>query len=175
MTKRLRLILPAAALLLASCATTGLSPSVHRSKFDGSRTVEIVPHGLDCGWSSCASLGATWNSQHPDDAILRVSMLGTASIDTLELNIDGETVKLEVKETFTDFSRTAGLAESSKAFLASRELIERIVGSSRTWVRVVTSAGTIEGLVIDGQENSNALHAFKRFLAAIEESGLATE
>lgn len=176
MTRQLRFILLAAALLLASCAVSHAA-RVEHSQFDGSRSVTVDPHRLQCAnLAVCTNLGASWNSKHSAHAALQVQLAGLISnITAVAFNIDGEMVELEVKETFTDFYNDGVSQRSTKAFLTTPDLIRRLVGSERTWVRITTAVGSFEGPLVDGQEKSPAAEALERFLAAVDQREPASE
>lgn len=85
-------------LAMACCTTTsGHAPIIQRSDFDGSRVVDIDPHGGICRIAiTCVNLGAQWSSTHPDRAFLRVQLSGAEylGIQSAQLNIDGNVVDL---------------------------------------------------------------------------------
>jgi len=91
------------------------------------------------------------------------------AITGAKLNIDGEIYDLKIMETFTNFNELgAATKESRKGFLVPTTLVRKITTSQRTWLRVSTTSGYVEDAVIDGQKDSKAFHALKRFLAEVE-------
>ena len=161
---------------LAGCATTsGLDPKESRSGFDGARIVQISPHGATCPNIPCVSLGAHWSSANPEGALLIVRISGTtySGIRRVEFNIDGTITAHEAKGSLTRFSPGTGLRESEQTFGTRLEVIRRIAEARRAWVRVYTNDGYIEDAIIDGEKDSKALHALRRFLAQQGSTGPA--
>lgn len=157
---------------LAGCATTsGSDARVSRSGFDGARIVTVNPHGNACRSMSCTGLGAQWSSKTPTQSVLVVSLFNeTRAIVEAQLNVDGKVYDLSNAQPFTNFSDFgAATKESRKGFIVPTELIRKIANSQRTWLRVTTTAGNFEDAVIDGQTDSKAFHALKRFLVSVEQ------
>lgn len=157
---------------LAGCATTsGSDARVSRSGFDGARIVTVNPHGNACRSMSCTGLGAQWSSKNPTEAVMVVSLFNeTRAIVGVQLNIDGKVYDLSNAQPFTNFSDFgAATKESRKGFIVPTELIRKVVASERTWLRVTTTAGNFEDAVIDGQTDSKAFHALRRFLASVDQ------
>lgn len=157
--------------LLAGCSTTsGLDATVSHSGFDNARIVSIDPHGGACRSVICTGLGAQWNGKRPNQVILIVQIFNDIqAITGAKLNIDGEIHTLTIKETFTEFSRPGSMLQSStKGFLTSLDLVQKITNSKRTWLRVQTNSGSFEDAIIDGQTDSKAFHALKRFIAEVD-------
>lgn len=148
---------------LVGCATTsGLAPKVTTSGFDGSKRVSIEGHGVACDQMACPLIGAIWSSNNPNLVGLKISVINTiVSINSVDLNIDGEIIKLK-ENTLTDFS-TGTLLESSKVFVTDLSVVDKIINSKKAWIRVNTSKGLIENPIIDGTKDSKAYHALKRF------------
>ena len=161
----------ASALFVAACSTTsGTGPDVSRSGFDNATVVRINPHGNACSGMVCTGLGAHWSGKRPNETILVVTIFNSINAITgAKLNIDGEIHDLKVMETFTNFNELgAATKESRKGFLVPTNLVRKITTSQRTWLRVSTTSGYVEDAVIDGQKDSKAFHALKRFLAEID-------
>lgn len=157
---------------LAGCSTTsGTGPNVTRSGFDGARVVTINGHGNACKGMLCTGLGAHWNSKTPADAVLVVYLFNDIkAITGAKLNIDGQTHDLTTMQTFTNFNELgAATKESRKGFIVPLDLVRKITTSQRTWLRVQTTGGYAEDAVIDGQTDSKAYHALKRFLTAVDQ------
>ncbi|CAM0732492.1 hypothetical protein L2634_08855 [Acinetobacter baumannii] len=148
---------------LVGCATTsGLAPKVTTSGFDGSKRVFIDGHSVACDQMACPLIGAIWLSNNPNLVGLKISVINSiVSINSVDLNIDGEIIKLR-ENTLTDFS-TGTLLESSKVFVTDLTVVDKILNSKRAWIRVNTSKGLIENPIIDGTKDSKAYHALKRF------------
>lgn len=158
---------------LAGCSTTsGTGPNVSRSGFDGARVVTINGHGNACKSMLCTGLGAQWTSKNPTESVLVVYVFNDIKgITGAQLNIDGQTYDLTTMRPFTNFSDFgAATKESRKGFLVPTDLVRKITVSQRTWLRVQTTAGYYEDAVIDGQTDSKAYHALKRFLAAVDQA-----
>lgn len=121
---------------------------------------------------TCTGLGAQWNSKRPADSVLVVSLFNEVkAIIGAQLNIDGKVYDLSNAQPFTNFSDFgAATKESRKGFIVSTDLIRKITTSQRTWLRVTTTAGNFEDAVIDGQTDSKAYHALRRFLASVDQS-----
>lgn len=157
---------------LAGCATTsGSDARVSRSGFDGARIVTVNPHGNACRSMSCTGLGAQWSSKTPTQSVLVVSLFNEIkAIVGAQLNIDGQVYDLSTMQPFTNFSDFgAATKESRKGFIVPTAMLRKITTSQRTWLRVTTTAGNYEDAVIDGQADSKAYHALKRFLASVDQ------
>ncbi|WP_439684889.1 Lipoprotein [Cupriavidus oxalaticus] len=157
---------------LAGCSTnSGTGPRVGRSGFDGARIVTINPHGNACKSMTCTGLGAQWSSKNPSESVLVVTLFNeTRAIVGAQFNIDGKVYDLSNAQPFTNFSDFgAATKESRKGFIVPTDLIRRITASQRTWLRVTTTVGNYEDAVIDGQTDSKAFHALRRFLASVDQ------
>lgn len=157
--------------LLVGCSTTsGLEPSISQSGFDGARVVTIRGHGNACKDVLCTGLGAQWTSKDQTEAVLVVYLFNDIKgITGAQLNIEGQVHKLSNMRQLTNFSESGSpMKESRKGFLVPLDLVRKITTSQRTWLRVETTGGYIEDAVIDGQTDSKAYHALKRFLAAVD-------
>ena len=169
--KRTAILLLVAAALAGCSTTSGTGPRISKSGFDGARIVTINPHGNACRSMICTGLGAQWNSKHPTDSILVVSLFNEVkAIVGAQLNIDGQVYDLSNAQPFTNFSDFgAATKESRKGFIVPTDLIRKIAASHRTWLRVTTSAENYEDAVIDGQTDSKAYHALRRFVASVDQ------
>lgn len=157
--------------LLVGCSTTmGTGAEVTSSGFDGARVVTINGHGNACKGVLCTGLGAHWTSKNPAEAILVVYLFNDIkAITGAKLNIDGQTYDLSTMQPFTNFNELgAPMKESRKGFIVPLDLVRKITTSQRAWLRVQTTGGYAEDAVIDGQTDSKAYHALKRFLAAVD-------
>ncbi len=161
-------------LFLAGCSTTsGSDPVVSHSGFDNAKVVTIDIHGNGCSGRVCTGLGAQWSGKTPDETILIVNVYGISAITGAKFNIDGTVYDLKIKETFTNFTRFVSKfgsmpTESSKGFLVPTDLVRKITASQHTYLRVNTTSGYIEDTVINGQTDSKAFNALKRFLAEVD-------
>ncbi|WP_300396439.1 hypothetical protein [Henriciella sp.] len=165
-----------AAFALAACSTTaGTEAKTMYSGFDDAAVVHIDPHGNACTQFICTGFGGQWQESKPDIFLLRAAVFNeTTAILGVSFNIDGETVELERAGGFTDFERVLDSVEGSeKDFVAPVTLIDRILTADRVWMRVTTSDGNIEDAVVDGDKDSKAYNALKRFSAEIEKVGAA--
>ncbi|MDN2482776.1 hypothetical protein [Vibrio agarivorans] len=155
-----------AAVLLAGCSTTsGLEPNVSHSGFDNATIVSIDPHGNACDTMVCTGIGAQWNSSQPDQVILLVAVFNEyAGITDVQLNIDGDRVQLQPTRTITDLNNNSAIKTSTKAFVVDLQLVDHILSSNRTWIRVHTPTGYLEDAVIDNGKDSKAYHALSRFV-----------
>jgi len=147
--------------------TAGTGPDVSYSGFDDAKVVSINPHGLS-DYSSMG-LGAQWTSARPADAIVTICVYTTAGISSAEVKVDGMVHGLDATRSLTQFSRmgTTAMTESCQDFVGTIDLLREIVASKKAWVRVRTTGGHMEGFVVNGQEDSKAFYALKRFLAAV--------
>ncbi|WP_458068671.1 hypothetical protein [Rhodanobacter sp. BL-MT-08] len=162
-----------AAATLAACSTTsGHRPTVNQSGFDGSKVVDIDPHGGMCPkiTQTCIGLGAQWSSAHAETAILRVELIGEyLNIQSVELNIDGVTTQVEPTNTTTDFNNETGvLRTSDRSFVASLATIRSMAAAKRVWVRAMTDKGYVENGIVDASGDSKAYNALKRFMAEVD-------
>lgn len=169
----MKLLITLAALALAGCATTsGTGPHITRSGFDGSTVVDINPHGNDCTRMTCTGLGAQWSSTSPETAILKVQVFNDlTAITGAKLNVDGQVIDLEPLRGLTNFdTSTPGVKISVKAYHAQLSDLRRISAAQRAWLRVSTPSGYIEDRIVEGPVDSKALHAIRRFLAAVDQA-----
>lgn len=172
-------------LMLAGCgATVGLGAKTTVSTFDGSRNVWIDTHGTNCGMSMvCSQLGAQWTSSAPDRVILNVGTMGAyENINAAALNIDGQVIALQPAEALTHFGEAGGepsgrnynpamqeaLRTSTQGFVATTELVRKVLASRSVKLRVQTSEGTIDSVIIDGPKDSKAYYALQRFMTQVE-------
>jgi hypothetical protein len=158
------------ATLLGGCATTtGLSPEVSQSGFDGSKRVEVTPHGTQCkGKMVCTGIGAVWNNKNSATGLI-VSLFNVLTgIQGASLNIDGKTVDLGQPIGLTKMSSNTTIQESENRFVIPYALINEILNGKRVWIRVNTTNGTIEDAIIDENGDSKAYHALKRFKDSVE-------
>ena len=132
--KRTAILLLVAAALAGCSTTSGTGPRISKSGFDGARIVTINPHGNACRSMICTGLGAQWNSKHPTDSILVVSLFNEVkAIVGAQLNIDGQVYDLSNAQPFTNFSDFgAATKESRKGFIVPTDLIRKIAASHRT-------------------------------------------
>ena len=154
-------------LLVSGCATTvGMPASSTVSGFDGSRFIDIPPHGTQCrGMMICPIVGASWNTK-ASTPIITVGLANkTIGIRSASLNIDGRVVELGQASTLTKFENFAGIKQSTNVFPIAMDDLVAIGASKRTWLRVVTMDGVVEDAIIDEKGDSKAFHAIKRFVA----------
>lgn len=161
--------LVAIGLSLGGCSTTsGTGAETSVSNFDGSRSVGISAHGAACTSMKCPMLGATWVEKHPNTVGFTVQVLNEiTNINSIAFNIDGEITQLD-GIGLTDFDHMANAKISRKSIVADYSVLEKILNSKRTWLRVSTSNGVIEAAIIDGATDSKAFHALKRFDAEVK-------
>ena len=88
------------------------------------------------------------------------------AINAAELNIDGEIIKLSNTD-LTRFNTDIGVS-SAKTYTTDFNVVDRIINSKRTWVRLSTSKGYVEAAIIEGGKDSKAFNALKRFKDQVE-------
>lgn len=159
-------------LLLAGCAnTTGLEATTSHSGFDNASVVTIRSHGNACTEMVCTGIGAQWSAKTPETALLMVTITNEyRGIMGAQLNIDGQVVTLKKTMTATAMDAAGGIRQSTQTFVAPLSLVKDITKSKRTWLRVQTTEGSYENAVIDGEQDSKAFHALKRFLTSVEQA-----
>lgn len=168
-----------ACIALAGCATTsGLSAHSEVSNFDGSRTVSIDPHGTWCGMrmNPCAMVGAQWNSAHPDSAFLDIEMIWQyTGIEGAEVNIGGQITRLTPSKYPTQFSNVDPgsawgpmLRQSDQSFVVPLALIREMATAPDVRIRVDTTEGYDDGVIISPEHDSKAYYALQRFLAKVD-------
>lgn len=161
-----------AAMILAACSsTTGLDATESRSGFDGARVVNIAPHGAACTELPCISIGSEWNSKRPQSAIVVASIASHefTGLRALEFNIDGRMTAYQAAPGLSEFTaQTPPIRQSSHAFVVPMADLRAIVDARRVWVRVSSVRGWVEQPIIDGDRDSKALHALRRFLAQVD-------
>jgi len=155
-------------LVLGGCSTTsGLDATTGTSGFDGKRHVRIEPHGAACTSMICPAIGAIWIEDEPNLVGLNFEVVNDIrSIYSAELNIDGEVKKL-TNTSLTSFNTKIGVS-SAKIYTTDFTIVDKIINSKRTWVRLNTSKGYVEAAVIDGDKDSKAFNALKRFKRQVE-------
>lgn len=153
---------------LIGCATTsGLSPQTATSGFDGKKHVRIAPHGTACTSMICPAIGAIWIEGAPSLVGLNFEVINDIrSISAAELNIDGEIIKL-TNTDLTRFNTDIGVS-SAKTYTTNFDVVDKIINSKRSWVRLTTSKGYVEAAIVDNSKDSKAFHALKRFKAQVE-------
>lgn len=170
----MRAVMAAACFSLSACSTTdGLAPTVSYSGFDRSRIVDVAPHGTTCSTHPCISIGAQWTSALPDAAMLHVAFIGEIrAITSMSMSIDGRRLELKPVRHSTEFDTSNKyIIKSMRSFHISTDDIIRITKAHSVWVRVGSSGGYLEDLVIDGDRDTKALHALKRFSSQISTNG----
>ncbi|AYA02099.1 hypothetical protein BEN74_03925 [Acinetobacter sp. WCHAc010034] len=155
-------------LVLGGCATTsGLNAKTGVSGFDGKKHVRIEPHGAACTSMICPAIGAIWIEDAPNLVGLNFEVVNDIrSINSAELNIDGEIIKL-TNTNLTNFNTNIGVS-SAKIYTTDFATVDKIINSKRTWVRLGTSKGYVEAAIIDSSKDSKAFHALKRFKSQVE-------
>jgi hypothetical protein len=173
--KRLMLTAVAAVtLVLSGCSTTsGLSPEISKSGFDGATVVDVAPHGNQC-LNLCTTLGAQWNSTRPDAANLRVGIYDPSKFYTIrgaQIRVGQDVIDLTPGQWITQLEVDPGVVarDSHKWFTVPLDLVRRIAASDDVWIRLSTNAGTVDDAIADNGKDSKALNALKRFLAKIDE------
>ena len=157
------------AVLLTGCMSTssGLDPVTSTSGFNQNKVVDIEPHGLSCK-NACLSMGAQWQQENPDVVYLEIeSPLMLMNIFSADLNIDGETISLKPSQYMTNHEVNGYQKTSSKVFVTTKGNFEKMMSAQRVWLRVKTNHGYVEDMFIEGETDTKAYHAMKRFMAAI--------
>ena len=154
--------------ILAGCSTaSGLGAQTGVSGFDGKKHVRIAPHGAACTSMVCPAIGAVWIEDAPNLVGLNFEVVNdNRAINAAELNIDGEIIKLSNTD-LTRFNTDIGRS-SAKTYTTNFDVINKIVNSKRSWVRLSTSKGCVEAAIIDGGKDSKAFNALKRFKDQVE-------
>lgn len=155
--------------ILAGCGTTsGLAPQTKSSGFDGKKQVTIMPHGAACTSMGCPAIGAIWIQDQPDRVGLRFQSINDLSlVRSAHLNIDGKTYNFQNTGN-TDLSHTNGTAKSGMVAVTDMDVVDKILESKKTWVRISTNQGNVEAAIIDNGKDSKAYNALKRFKAQVE-------
>lgn len=153
---------------ISGCSTTsGLDAKTSTSGFDGKKSVTIMPHSASCATMICPAIGATWIEDKPDLVGLNFEVVNDLrTISAAELNIDGDIIRLTNRE-LTNLNTNQGLS-SSKLYVTDYKIINKILDSNRTWVRLSTSKGYVEAPIIDSGKDSKAFHALKRFKQQVD-------
>lgn len=171
-----RLVMAAAVsamMIVSGCSTTsGLSPEVSKSGFDGATVVHIAPHGNAC-LSLCTTLGAQWSSARPDTANLRVGIYDPSNFYVIrgaQIRIGQDVIDLTPEPGITQFEvDQVGVArDSNKWFAVPLDFVRKIADSNDAWIRLDTNAGTVDDAIIDNGKDTKALNALKRFLAKVD-------
>lgn len=160
--------------VLAGCANSvGLDASIKRSGFDNSAVVDMPVHGTRCGslTKKCLGIGAQWTSASPDRVILTPSIyMEYAGIVGAKLSIDDKIVDLGQPIGVTDMSKpgASALLMSTGSFATSYETVRQMAYARKVWIRLTTPTGTVEDSLIDGDSDSKAIYAMRRFVESVE-------
>lgn len=163
------------AVALAGCAnTSGTEPTETVAGFDKARVVNIAPHGVGCvgGVGPCLALGAEWSSAKPEGAVLTLLVLGPeyAGVQRLSIRADGQETALTSARLSQFKPGAPPWRESTQTFSVPLDLVRKIAGGQNVWLRAHTTTGYIDAAVIEGQQDSKALHALRRFLASVDKT-----
>lgn len=163
------ILLLCVSLFLSGCSNKiGLNPVETVSKFDGSKTVVIQPHGADC----CMAIGALWNSKAPDLVKLNVVTYAKyMNLESAELRIDSQIMTLQPVDDMTDFQQmfpsnpSIDMPTSTRGFAISVADLRRALAAKTAMIRISTlSDGQLVGTLRDGEKDSAAYYALQRFL-----------
>lgn len=170
-------------LSLASCATTsGLNATSTQSSFDGSKSIDITPHGMSCKNTGiyCGMLGFRWDDKHPNTAFIRtqvIDMAGTmlvggkfVNIYKLRFNVDGNITDLQpIGDGFTkhDYDTIIGRT-SNQAFAVPVDFLRTLHSSQNVKVQLVTDKGNFNDYLITNGKDTKAYNALGRFLTAYD-------
>lgn len=169
-----QLLIFAACISVLGCATTaGTEAHTSVAAFDNAKIVEISEHGAQCASSDpCIGIGGQWSSSHQDYAYMRIrtsSFLSYYGITEATLRIDGVDFHLRSPERMTAMSKLSNmLYESSQSFRVPLDLFRRIERAKDVRIRVNTTKGYVDDVIISGKADSKAYHAIRRFLKAID-------
>jgi hypothetical protein len=165
----------AVAAMLSGCATTsGGEAKVSQSRFDNAAIVDIAPHAtaqVDGVFSSPAlALSAQWQQKNGEIATIFVTKyMDIVGITGASLNIDGSIVNLTLKDGLTQFETISGNINTSRhGFGVDLSTIRRVTAAKRVWIKVNTTKGWVEDAIIDGDKDSKAFHAMKRFISQVD-------
>lgn len=158
-----------APLILSACSTTsGLDATTKVGGFDGVKQVSIAPHGAACKSMGCPAIGALWLEDKPNLVGFRFQSVGDlSSIRSAHLNIDGQIYDFQ-NTGITNFDREAGTAKSWMMSVTDLNMVDRILNSKKTWLRITTSKGNVEAAIVDGGVDSKAFNALKRFKTQVD-------
>lgn len=169
--KKLFLSVALGASLLSGCATTtGVAPKLSQSGFDGSKRIEVMPHGAQCKMKMvCPAVGAVWNSKESTTGLVISIANSIVGIQGASLNIDGKAIDLGRPIGLTSMDTQNHLMQKSEnRFVVPYALIDEIINGKRVWLRVNTTDGVMEDAIIDENGDSKAYHALKRFKTSVE-------
>jgi hypothetical protein len=161
--------------VMAGCANTdGMAPTVSIAGYDQARVVNISPHGLACDELPCLALGVEWSSAKPESAVLIVKRVGIdyAGINRLSLKVDGKETTLAARASGTEFAAgSPPMRESIQTFAAPMQLVRDLASGRQVLARVDSVRGYLDGAIMDGEKDSKAVHALRRFLLAVDQGG----
>lgn len=157
--------------LIGCTATTTISkPQVTTSGFDGAKHIEVDPHGVACTQMQCIGIGGIWVSNQPNWIGLNVQIFNDiTAIDSVSLNIDGKRIDLNSSK-LTKFEHSGYIKSSNKVFIYDLSILNDILQSKRTWIRVYTSQGIVEDSVISDGVDSKAFNALKALNEKIQDA-----
>lgn len=175
-----------AAVLSAGCAGTSekmqSNAGVGRvttsaSKFDGTRRVTMEPAYVAKAGGGMAeiSIGFSWQETTPElvGMLVRLTSLSQyQSITAAALNIDGEIIRLEPTEIFTQHqgAYVSGLTilKSDKVFSAPMSMVEKMNAATSVMVKVESGrAEKIGDFKADSYGNVDANSKLPEFLSAV--------
>lgn len=141
------------ALLLSACAAwfPPTSADSHTNRTDGSQTISTAPQFIECvRMPPCAYVAYTWNSAQPNESILNfiIDDLQTAdngyrTLDSITLNIDGDTVALKPYAKDSNSSDEI-YVKTHRSYITPISLLNRIEHSAHTDIKIITDVGVIE-------------------------------
>lgn len=152
------------AAVLAGCSTTsGLNTKTSVSNFDGVKTIYMPPHGAACKSIICPTIGASWVDNQPNNVGLKIEIYHKIeNIRSIAFNVDGEILEID-NLLPTKFNNDSGIPTSSTVVVTDYKFLTKILESKRTWLRVDGQQSRYEVAIIDGEKDSKAFHALKRF------------
>lgn len=158
------ILLLLAAATLAGCA----APQVERraSPMSGSTVSSVRGHGAACSAVTCVGLGGQVDSSRQGEVLLTVHVFNEyRAVTGASVRVGGKVVRLVPAQASTSFSgHGAPMRESSRAFLATRDLAERLASSNDSALRVETPGGYLEETLADSGGQSKAVAALRALL-----------
>ena len=168
---------------VAGCAnTSGLQAKTSVSEFDGTKSIVIPAHGMNCKkMPVCDMIGFSWTSKAPELAGFMVEIndfRGSGSseyfaIKSVNIKIDEEVISLTPLDKLSgsdfDYDKTTFYTTTTRGFEAPISLLNKIKNSKITKTQIITDGATFEDTFKDGDKNSKAYYAMLRFLEQIKQ------
>ena len=167
--------------ILVGCAALGMPGAISErvSGFDNTTEISMEPAWL-IGGSGAIKLGLYKTSKMNEYQVVLVAVvMGTYNFgnkDSLQFNIDGETLSLDSTDLLTNIETKEGsynsaaylpaYNESSKRYWVKKDFIKRLLDAKKVWVKVNLSSDYVDGEFSKDSPGA-ARPAFRKFFEKV--------